>query len=188
MEGRARGGVRQRALRVTPRPGQLLRPLYGDGPAYCSGNRTVFVGTAAANRLMAKFGPQAEAGITFLIGHEIGHHIQNLNGRFHALEPGDLLRRPTTAPDYVRRFECRPTASPAWIHDSSAWATSDQFRADLLAVLSDIGDDKLLAGQPEGSFAASDCTGRPSSAPRLVPARRAERRRRGMRHVGVSQP
>ncbi len=35
-----------------------------------------------------------------------------------------------------------------WIHDSPAWATSDQFRADLLSVLSDIGDDTILAGQP----------------------------------------
>jgi predicted metalloprotease len=120
----------------------------GDGPAYCSGNRTVFVGTAAANRLMAKFGPQAEAGITFLIGHEIGHHIQNLNGRFYALSQA-IYSSPDDGPDYVRRFELQADClAGMWIHASSAWATSDQFRADLLAVLSDIGDDKLLAGQP----------------------------------------
>ena len=120
----------------------------GDGPAYCSGNRTVFVGTAAANRLMAKFGPQAEAGITFLIGHEIGHHIQNLNGRFHALSQA-IYSSPEDGPEYVRRFELQADClAGVWIHDSAAWATSSQFRADLLAVLSDIGDDKILAGQP----------------------------------------
>jgi predicted metalloprotease len=121
----------------------------GDGPAYCSGNRTVFVGTNFANRLMSKFGPQAEAGITFLIGHEIGHHIQNLNGRFHALSQA-IYSSPDDGPEYVRRFELQADClAGVWIHDSPAWASSDQFRADLIAVLTDIGDDTLLTGQPE---------------------------------------
>jgi uncharacterized protein len=119
----------------------------GDGPAYCSGNQTVFVGTAAAGRLMAKFGPQAEAGIAFLIGHEIGHHIQNLNGRFHALSQA-IYTSPENGPDYVRRFELQADClAGVWIHDSAAWATSPAFRADLLAVLTDIGDDTVLTGQ-----------------------------------------
>jgi hypothetical protein len=119
----------------------------GDGPAYCSGNQTVFVGTSFANRLMTQFGPQAEAGITFLIGHEIGHHIQNLNGRFHALSHA-IYASPENAPEYVRRFELQADClAGVWMHDSPAWAASYQFRADLLSILSDIGDDKLLAGQ-----------------------------------------
>lgn len=121
----------------------------GDGPAYCSGNRTVFVGTTFANNLMGKFGPQAEAGITFLIGHEIGHHIQNIYGRFHALGQA-IYASPQNGPEYVRRFELQADClAGVWVHDSPKWAGSDQFRADLLAVLSDIGDDKLMAGQPE---------------------------------------
>jgi uncharacterized protein len=120
----------------------------GDGPAYCSGNQTVFVGTAAAGRLMSRFGSQAEAGIAFLIGHEIGHHIQNLNGRFHALSQA-IYTSPQDGPDYVRRFELQADClAGVWIHDSAAWATSSAFRADLLAVLTDIGDDAVLTGQP----------------------------------------
>lgn len=121
----------------------------GDGPAYCSGNHTVFVGTAAANRLMSKFGPHAEAGITFLIGHEIGHHIQNLHGRFYALSRA-IYASPQDAPDYVRRFELQADClAGVWIHDSPAWATSHHFRASMLSVLNVIGDDNLLAGIPE---------------------------------------
>jgi predicted metalloprotease len=121
----------------------------GDGPAYCSGNRTVFVGTNFANRLMSKFGPQAEAGITYLIGHEIGHHIQNLNGRFHVLGKA-IASSPEDGPEYVRRFELQADClAGVWIHDSPAWASSDQFRADLISVLTEIGDDTVLAGQPE---------------------------------------
>jgi uncharacterized protein len=124
----------------------------GDGPVYCSGNRTVFVGTAAANQLMVKFGPQAEAGITFLIGHEIGHHIQNINGRFHALSQA-IYSNPQDAPQLARRFELQADClAGVWVHDSTEWSTSDQFRADLLAVLSDIGDDKLLAGVSEAKL------------------------------------
>ena len=101
---------------------------------------------------MTKFGPQAEAGITFLIGHEIGHHIQNLNGRFQALSHA-IYTSPADGPEYVRRFELQADClAGVWIHDSSAWSTSDQFRADLLAVLSDIGDDTILAGQPEAKL------------------------------------
>ncbi|WP_072377927.1 neutral zinc metallopeptidase [Hyphomicrobium sp. NDB2Meth4] len=120
----------------------------GDGPAYCSGNHTIFVGTAAAQGLMSKFGKQGEAGITFLIGHEIGHHIQNLDGRFFALSRA-IRADPEQATEYVRRFELQADCyAGVWVHDSPAWAGSDQFRADLLAVLFDIGDDQLLAGRP----------------------------------------
>ncbi len=76
----------------------------GDGPAYCSGNQTVFVGTDFAGRLMARFGREAEAGITYLVGHEIGHHIQNLDGGFIALSQAIYAHR-DDVPDYVRRFE-----------------------------------------------------------------------------------
>lgn len=126
----------------------------GDGPAYCSGNQTVFVGTRTAQQLMAKFGSEAEAeaGITFLIGHEIGHHIQNLNGHFHALSRA-IHSSPADGPEYVRRFELQADClAGVWIHDSAAWAGSVQFRADLLAILSDIGDDKILAGKSQATL------------------------------------
>jgi predicted metalloprotease len=120
----------------------------GDGPAYCSGNQTVFVGTAAADRLMDRFGAQAEAGITFLIGHEIGHHIQNMNGGFYVLSQA-IYVSPEDGPEHVRRFELQADClAGVWIHDSAAWATSSQFRADMLVVLAGIGDDRILAGQP----------------------------------------
>ena len=145
-----RGGGRQRALRVAPRARPTARPLYrrraGLLQRQSYGVRRHRGGQPADGEVRAA----GEAGITFLIGHEIGHHIQNINGRFHALEPRDLLVARQSGPEYVRRFELQADClAGVWIHDSPAWATSDQFRADLLAVLADIGDDKLLAGQPE---------------------------------------
>jgi hypothetical protein len=116
----------------------------GDGPAYCSGNATVFVGVDAANHLMSRFGSEGEAGITFLIGHEIGHHIQNIFGRFRYL---DYVVRssPRNRVEFSRRFELEADCyAGVWIQASDAWAKSDRFRADMRAVIASIGDDSLL--------------------------------------------
>jgi predicted metalloprotease len=122
----------------------------GDGPAYCSGNATVFVGVDAANHLMARFGPAGEAGITFLIGHEIGHHIQNIFGRF-ALLNYVVASAPASRVEFLRRFELEADCyAGVWMQASDAWAKSDRFHADMRAVIGSIGDDNMSggAGQP----------------------------------------
>ncbi len=121
----------------------------GEGPAYCSGNQTVFVGTREASRLMARFGPQGEAGITFLIGHEMGHHIQNIFGRFYLLNHV-IARAPANRLDLLRRFELEADCyAGVWIKASPAWANSARFRSDLLKVLARIGDDSILGRDPD---------------------------------------
>ncbi len=131
----------------------------GEGPAYCSGNQTVFVGTNEANRLMARFGRQGEAGIAFLIGHEMGHHIQNIHGRFHLLNHV-IARAPGARINLVRRFELEADCyAGVWISASPAWAKSARFRADLLAVLASIGDDTIAGGEVEESVVAQGVHG-----------------------------
>ena len=115
----------------------------GDGPAYCSGNATVFVGVDSASRLMSRFGAEDEAGITFLIGHEIGHHIQNIFGRFQLLQ---MVTRsqPWGRAEFQRRFELEADCyAGVWIKASDAWAKSDRFRANMRAIVGSIGDDSL---------------------------------------------
>ena len=127
-------------------PGNCFGLYTGDGPAYCSGNATVFVGIVAANRLMLRFGAEDEAGITFLIGHEIGHHIQNIFGRFQLL---NMVARsqPWSRAEFQRRFELEADCyAGVWIQASDAWAKSDRFRADMRAVVASIGDDSLQEG------------------------------------------
>ena len=118
----------------------------GDGPAYCSGNATVFVGVDAANHLLSRFGPDGEAGITFLIGHEIGHHIQNIFGRFQLLNYA-VRSQPWSRAEFQRRFELEADCyAGVWIQASDAWAKSDRFRAEMRAVVGSIGDDSMLGG------------------------------------------
>jgi predicted metalloprotease len=134
----------------------------GEGPAYCSGNHTVFVGTREANRLMTRFGARGEAGVTFLIGHEMGHHIQNIFGRFQTLNYA-IARAPGARVDLVRRFELEADCyAGVWVHASPAWARSARFRSDMLWVLASIGDDTILGRNaaapvtPEGVHGTSE--------------------------------
>lgn len=150
MEGRA-AEVEGISLQFVAKlkPNNCYGLYAGQGPAYCSGNRTVFVSTSEAKRLMARFGPHGEAGITFLIGHEFGHHIQNMDGRFLLL--GRLLARtpPEHRADLVRRFELEADCfAGVWMHTSEAWAQSARFRAQVLAVLRSIGDDTVISERP----------------------------------------
>ena len=115
----------------------------GEGPVYCSGNLTVFIGTEAADRLLVKLGPHGGAGITFLVGHEIGHHIQNVHGRFRYLK-GMIRSDPGNMIDAIRRFELEADClAGVWIRASKSWSTSRRFKIDIMAALKTIGDDSL---------------------------------------------
>lgn len=118
----------------------------GEGPVYCSGNLTVFIGTQAADRLLVKLGPHGGAGITFLVGHEIGHHIQNLHGRFRFLK-GVIRSAPDNTVETIRRFELEADClAGVWIRASKAWSNSPRFRVDVMAALKTIGDEDLSGG------------------------------------------
>lgn len=128
-------------------PGNCYGLYAGQGPAYCSGNQTVFVGTQEANRLMARFGAYGEAGITFLIGHEVGHHIQNIHGRFLYLSQR-LAHAPHDRADLIRRFELQADClAGVWVNASEAWANSAHFRTQMRGVLKSVGDETLLEGK-----------------------------------------
>ena len=115
----------------------------GEGPVYCSGNVTVFIGTEAADRLMVKLGAHGGAGITFLVGHEIGHHIQNLHGRFRFLK-GVIRADPDNMIESIRRFELEADClAGVWIRASKAWSRSSRFKVDMMAALKTIGDESL---------------------------------------------
>lgn len=131
----------------------------GEGPAYCSGNRTVFVGTEAANRLLVRFGSDGEAAITFLIGHEIGHHIQNINGRFQMLNYV-MARLPAVRGDLMRRFELEADCyAGVWMHASERWQSSSDFRNHMRSVLASIGDDSILSDTTEGKLPSAAAHG-----------------------------
>jgi uncharacterized protein len=50
------------------------------GPFYCSADRRVFLDTSFFNDLSRRFGAPGDFARSYVIAHEIGHHVQNLTG------------------------------------------------------------------------------------------------------------
>lgn len=133
--------------RLVPQHCYGLNP--GSGPAYCSGNSTVFVGTSAMDQIASRFPGNADAGLSFLIAHEVGHHIQRIHGRFELLRTlaqSNLSRRI----EYIRKFELEADClAGVWAHHSTGLANSGAFKESIREALALVGDDsvKVAANQ-----------------------------------------
>lgn len=117
----------------------------GTGPVYCSGNTTVFVSVASMQDLDKRFPGVGDAGLAFLVAHELGHHIQNISGRFRVLN--QLVRNdPSRQRDLSLRFELEADClAGVWASRSPKFAATEGMRSEIAASLDAIGDDKILA-------------------------------------------
>ena len=50
------------------------------GPFYCPTDKTIYIDPAFFNELSQRFGAPGDFAIAYVIAHEVGHHIQNLEG------------------------------------------------------------------------------------------------------------
>lgn len=117
----------------------------GAGPVYCSGNATVFVSIASMNELDQQFPAVGDAGLAFLVAHELGHHVQNKLGRFRILNQmarNNIYRQR----EFALRFELEADClAGVWASKSPRFAATANARAEIVASLDAIGDDKILA-------------------------------------------
>ena len=59
------------------------------GPFYCQLDRKVYLDTSFFDELSRRFGAPGEFADAYVIAHEVGHHVQNLQGVFDRVGRGD---------------------------------------------------------------------------------------------------
>lgn len=113
------------------------------GPVYCSGNTTVFVSVTNMEDLARRLPGVGDAGLAFLVAHELGHHVQKINGRFRTLAA--LVRAtPYHQRELALRFELEADClAGVWASKSPKFAASEGARAAMIASLDAIGDDRI---------------------------------------------
>ena len=50
------------------------------GPFYCPNDRSIYIDPSFFNELSTRFGAAGDAAMAYVIAHEVGHHLQALNG------------------------------------------------------------------------------------------------------------
>ena len=50
------------------------------GPFYCPNDRSIYIDPTFFNELTSRFGASGDAAMAYVIAHEVGHHLQNLQG------------------------------------------------------------------------------------------------------------
>lgn len=120
------------------------------GPFYCPPDQTIYLDTAFFEELRTRFGGSSGSlAQLYILGHEWGHHIQNLTG---AMESADRSGTGPTS-DSVRLELQADCFAGAWLGDASTVPdangatlleapTSAQV-ADALSAAAAVGDDRI---------------------------------------------
>lgn len=115
------------------------------GPVYCSANNTVFVSLEEMQRLERTLPGFGEGGLTLLVAHELGHHVQKVSGRFGLLSA--LMRsKAGDERELAKRFELEADClAGLWAGHSRSGIVAPGARARLADAAEAIGDDRAAA-------------------------------------------
>jgi predicted metalloprotease len=116
------------------------------GPFYCPPDQQIYVDTAFFDQLRSQFGSTAgPLAQLYVVGHEWGHHIQNIGGLMDGLD----LQTTGPASDGVRLELQADCFAGAWIKGASTGSDAflkpptDAEMRDALSAASAVGDDNI---------------------------------------------
>ncbi len=114
------------------------------GPFYCPADQKAYIDLAFFKELARRFGAPGDFARVYVLAHEIGHHVQNLDGTNAAVRE-EQQRDPDAANDLSVRMELQADCY------AGVWGSSAQDRGLIepgdidegLAAASAVGDDAL---------------------------------------------
>ncbi|MCR4521339.1 MULTISPECIES: neutral zinc metallopeptidase [Bosea] len=115
------------------------------GPFYCPADKKVYLDTSFFQEMQRKLGGGGDFAYAYVVGHEVGHHIQNLLG---ILPKANQIRERSSERDANAisvRIELQADCfAGVWAHNIQAMGRLDQGDIEeALRSAAAIGDDKL---------------------------------------------
>jgi len=116
------------------------------GPFYCPNDRMVYIDLAFFRQLETEFASQGDYARAYVIAHEIGHHVQNLEGTLEKVQAAKQRASEADANALQVRVELQADCyAGIWAHDSE---TSRQLTEagdidEALTAASAVGDDTI---------------------------------------------
>ena len=120
------------------------RAAASTGPFYCPGDEKVYIDLAFYGELADRFGAPGDFAEAYVLAHEIGHHVQNLQG-INAQVSDAQRSRPDLANQLSVRLELQADCY-AGVWGASAAQAGQLEQGDLeegLTAAAAVGDDRL---------------------------------------------
>ncbi len=120
------------------------------GPFYCPGDRKVYLDLDFFDTLRARLGAPGDFAQAYVIAHEVGHHVQNLQGVTDKAEAARRQGSRAQANAWSVRVELQADClAGVWAHHSQrgkGWLEQGDLEEAMNAA-SQIGDDTLQKSQ-----------------------------------------
>jgi uncharacterized protein len=115
------------------------------GPFYCPVDSRVYIDLSFFDDMGSKFGASGDFAYAYVIAHEVGHHVQNLEGtagKVHSMQQRAGKRE---ANELSVRMELQADCyAGVWGHDAAARLNvTDEDVTEALGAANAIGDDRL---------------------------------------------
>ena len=115
------------------------------GPFYCPADQKVYLDLAFWKDLEGEFGAKGEFARAYVIAHEVGHHVQNLQGAMEKAQAMGMQGEGSGAVRLELQADCYAGVWAARASQTSGGrlAFSDQDISDGLTAASAVGDDTI---------------------------------------------